>query len=45
MNNILSRSHVLRRTKIKVAKYMDEAELEEYVERSKKCRIYIKRLP
>jgi RNA recognition motif-containing protein len=24
---------------------MDEAELEEFVERSKRCRIYIKRLP
>lgn len=45
MKKILQISHSIKGAGIKVSKYMDSVELAEYVERSKKCRIYIKRLP
>jgi len=45
MKKILQITHSIKGAGIKVSKSMNSAELAEYVERSKKCRIYIKRLP
>lgn len=45
MNAILSNPQIIDGNNIKVAKYMTKEELENYVEKSRRCRIYIKRLP
>jgi benzoyl-CoA reductase/2-hydroxyglutaryl-CoA dehydratase subunit BcrC/BadD/HgdB len=45
MNNILNNTQIISGNNIKVAKYMNKQELDSYVEKSRRCRIYIKRLP
>lgn len=45
MDDILSNPQIIEGNNIKVAKYMTEEELNSYVEKSRRCRIYIKRLP
>lgn len=45
MKSILSTPQSIQGNKIKVAKHMSQEELRDYIERSKRCRVYIKRLP
>lgn len=45
MENILQSKQIIRGTNIKVTRYMNEAELTKYIDKSRRCRVYIKRLP
>lgn len=45
MNEILNTRHVLKGVGLKMTKYKTEDELMNYIDKSKKCRIYLKRLP
>jgi replicative DNA helicase len=45
MESILEDDLVVKKSKIKVSKYRTKEELQDYVIKSRQCRIYIKKMP